>query len=235
MRGALEDSSMVTILSPEVSRFVRAVAPDPDETLAEMDAYADEEGFPTVGPEVGAFLRLLARTTDARRIFEFGSGYGYSAYWFAAALPEDGELVLTEVDEDELELAREYLTRGGYDDLARYELGDALETVERYDGPFEVVLIDHQKHRYVEAFEAIRPKVPVGGVVVADNAMTAGPIQFEKLLALVEGEDPGDVNEDTRGIADYLETVRGDPEFETVALPLGEGIAVSYRVRDGTS
>lgn len=223
------------VLSADVSRFVRAVAPERDETLTEMDGYADAEGFPTVGPEVGAFLRLLARTTDARRIFEFGSGYGYSAYWFAEALPDDGELVLTEVDAEELELAQEYLKRGGYDDLAHYELGDALETVQRYDGPFEVVLIDHQKHRYVEAFEAIRSKVPVGGVVVADNAMNAGPIQFEKLLELVEGRDPDDVNEHTRGIADYLETVRTDPDFETVALPLGEGIAVSYRVRDGTS
>ena len=107
---------------------------------------------------------------------------------------------------------------------------DALETVDRYEGPFDVVLIDHQKHRYPEAFEAIKSKVPVGGVIVADNAMTAGSIQFEKLLETVEtGQDPAGVNEDTRGIATYLDDVRTDPAFETVILPLGEGIAASYR------
>ncbi|MFC6717491.1 O-methyltransferase [Natrialbaceae archaeon GCM10025810] len=220
---------MVDVISDEIARFVRAIGPDPDETLIEMDERAAAEGFPHVGPEVGAFLRMTARLTDARRIFEFGSGYGYSAYWFAEALPEDGELVLTEVDEDELELAREYMAEGGYDDVARYELGDALEAVDRYDGPFDAVLIDHQKHRYEEAFETVRPKVSVGGVVVADNAITAGPIEFEKLLAIAEGRDPGEVNEHTRGIADYLERVTGDPSFETIVLPLGEGIAVSYR------
>ncbi|MFC7230611.1 O-methyltransferase [Saliphagus sp. GCM10025308] len=222
---------MVDVLADEIARFVRATGPKPDETLAEMDEYAAAEGFPHVGPEVGGFLRLLARLADAERIFEFGSGYGYSAYWFAEALPDDGEIVLTEVDADELELAKSYLERGGYDALASYELGDALETVEDYEGPFDVALIDYQKHRYTEAFEAIKPKLAVGGVIVADNAMRAGIIQFEKLLEIVEGGDPDDVNEHTRGIATYLETVRADPDFETVVLPLGEGIAVSYRVR----
>ncbi|WP_254767818.1 O-methyltransferase [Salinilacihabitans rarus] len=221
---------MSSVLTDEVARFVAATAPEPDETLVEMDEYAAAEGFPHVGPAVGSVCRLVARMVDAERIFEFGSGYGYSAYWFAEALPDDGEIVLTEVDADELELAREYLREGGYDDRARYELGDALETVERYDGPFDVVLIDHQKHRYREAFEAVRPKVPVGGALVADNAMKAGIIEFEKLLAIAEGGDPDAVNEHTRGIADYLDAVRTDPAFETVVLPLGEGIAVSYRV-----
>ncbi len=221
---------MVDVLSDEIARFIRAVGPDPDETLREMDDYAEREGFPHVGPEVGAFLRFVARMADAGRIFEFGSGYGYSAYWMAAALPDDGEIVLTEVDEDELELAREYMDRGGYDDLAQYELGDAMETVEDYTGPFDVVLIDHQKHRYADAFEAVRSKVPVGGVVIADNAITAGPIDFEALLTIAEGGAPDDVNEHTRGIADYLERVTDDPDFETIVLPLGEGIAASYRV-----
>ncbi|AFZ71718.1 O-methyltransferase [Natronobacterium gregoryi] len=224
---------MVDVLSDEIEQFVRTVGPDPDETLSEMDEYAREHGFPHVGPEVGGVLRLLARLTDARRIFEFGSGYGYSAYWFAEALPEDGEIVLTEVDEDELEMARGYMAQGGYDDLAWYELGDALETIGRYDGPFDVVLIDHQKHRYVEAFEAIREKVPVGGVVVADNAIAAGVIEFDKLQELIAGDATAaeiDANDHTEGIADYLEHVTTAPAFETVLLPLGEGIAVSYRV-----
>ncbi|MFP8888867.1 O-methyltransferase [Natrialbaceae archaeon A-CW2] len=218
------------VLDGDVERFVRAMAPEPDETLREMDAYAEEADFPHVGPEVGGFLRLVARMVGAKRVFEFGSGYGYSAYWFAEALPEDGELVLTEVDADELELAETYLGRGGYHDIARYELGDAMETVGQYDGPFDVVLIDHQKHRYADAFEAIKPKLPIGGAIIADNAMRAGIIDFDQLLEIAEGGSPTDVNEHTQGIATYLETVRADPDFETVVLPLGEGIALSYRI-----
>ncbi|MCU4925287.1 O-methyltransferase [Halobacteria archaeon AArc-dxtr1] len=231
---------MSDVLTDDVYRFVRAAGPQPDAVVAEMDEYAEREGFPNVGPDAGGFLRLLARLADAERIFEFGSGFGYSAYWFAEALPEGGEIVLTEVDADELDLAREYLSRGGFDDLARYEQGDALETIERYDGPFDVVLIDHRKPDYVDAFEAVKSKIPVGGAIVADNAMSAAVVDFDALLSIVESRAAGDdaaaddriddVDEHTAGVAAYLERVRADPDFETTIVPVGEGLAVSYRI-----
>jgi caffeoyl-CoA O-methyltransferase len=211
----------------DVETFAATVGPEPDEVLAEMDARADETGFPTVGPAVGGWLQQLAETVGARRIFEFGSGFGYSAYWFGRALPADGEIVLTEVDEDELQDAREYLSRGGFADIARFELGDAVETVTTYDGPFDVLLIDNEKDRYVEAFEAVREKVPVGGVVLADN-MTAGPFEFETIDRLVVGDGEAD-DAMAAGVAEYLEHVRAAPGFQTTLLPLGEGLAVSRR------
>lgn len=218
---------MEDVVPEHIERFARLVGPDGDEVVAEMDTYAEETGFPTVGPAVGGWLRLLARMVDARRVFEFGSGFGYSAYWFAGAIPPGGEVVLTEFDAENCERAREYLARGGYEDRTVVEQGDAIETVERYDGPFDVVLIDNEKHRYAEAFGAVREKVAPGGVVLADNAITAGPIEFEALADLVAGEDV-ETNDATRGIAEYFEVVRSDPEFETTLIPVGEGVAVSY-------
>jgi predicted O-methyltransferase YrrM len=215
----------------DVERYVEATAPEPDALAQEMDDYAAEMGFPHVGPAVGATLRMLAGMVDAERVFEFGSGFGYSAYWWAQALPADGEVVLTEFDADELDDAREFMTRAGFDDLARYEHGDAMETIERYDGPFDAVLVDHQKERYADAFHAVRDKVAPGGVVVADNTLSAGIISFDDLLGHFADDHPlDDASDATKGIAEYLETVRADDAFETVVLPLGEGIAVSYRV-----
>lgn len=224
---------MSDIVPTDTQRFVRAVGPAPDETLEEMHEFAVNNDFPHVGPEVGGWLALLARLVAAERIFEFGSGYGYSGYWFSQSLPDDGEIVLTEFDEDELDMARDYMTRGGFDTTVHFEHGDAMETIEQYDGPFDVVLIDHQKHRYRDAFEAVREKVAPGGVIVADNAMTAGIIEFDKLLERMEGGDPK-INEHTQGIAEYLGTVRDDPEFETSVLPLGEGLAVSHKLNQAT-
>jgi len=215
---------------PDVTEaFARTLAPERDDVIEAMDERADREGFPTVGPAVGGWLRLLARAVDAERVFEFGSGYGYSAYWVAPAIPDDGQIVLTEIDKDELDDARENLAAGGFANRARFEHGDAIETVDDYDGPFDLVLIDNEKHRYAEAFEAVRDKVAPGGIVAADNAIEAGPLDFEDVHALVRGEDV-EANEMSRGMADYLETVRDDPAFETSLLPLGEGMAVSIRL-----
>ncbi len=217
----------------DIETFATAVGPRPDDVIAEMDRRADETGFPTVGPAVGGWLTQLAGLVEAERIFEFGSGFGYSAYWFLRGMDDDGEIVLTEIDRDELDEAREYLARGGVADRAAFELGDAIETAESYDGPFDIVLIDNEKDRYVEAFETIREAVPVGGIVVADNALE-GPFEFETIYELFAkgSEESGGVDlASARGIAAYLECVRDAPAFETTLLPLGEGLAVSHRIR----
>jgi caffeoyl-CoA O-methyltransferase len=219
----------MTVLPPDVARFVRATGPTHDEVQAAMAAHAEEHDFPIIGPEAGGVLRLLARLTNARRIFEFGSGFGYSAYWFLRGMPDDGSIVLTEFDADELAMAREFFERAGLSDRSTFEDGDAIDIVDDYDGPFDVVLVDNEKHRYVEAFEHVRDKVSTGGVVVADNVM-AGPVDFDALLAYVEGGEIDDADESTRGIAAYLERVRADELFETIVLPLGQGLAVSTRI-----
>ncbi len=222
-------------VTDDIEAFTTAIGPEPDEVLVEMDRRAMATDFPTVGPAVGGWLQQLTGLAGAERIFEFGSGFGYSAYWFARALPADGEVVLTEIDADELNAARDYLKRGGYADRAQFELGDAIRTVERYDGPFDLVLIDNEKDRYVEAFEAIRSKVSAGGLVVADNAME-GPFGFDTVRQLfVDGDIPSNLDSDeidpARGVVAYLEHVRSTDAFETTLLPLGEGLAVSRRRR----
>lgn len=217
----------MSVLPPEVASLAECLGPQSDEIIEAMHEQSAKMDFPTVGPEVGSWLSLLVGASGARRVFEFGSGFGYSGYWFARALPSDGEIVLTEVDEDELALAREFFEQAGLTDITEFEHGDAIATIDRYQGPFDIVLIDNEKQRYLEAFHAVREKLRPGSLVLADNAVTAGPIDREDVLAMLEGEHPPDPTEASRGIAEYLEHVRGRADLETSLLPLGEGVAVS--------
>ncbi|ELZ99041.1 caffeoyl-CoA O-methyltransferase [Haloferax mucosum ATCC BAA-1512] len=219
------------IVSDETRRFLAATAPEHDAVQDEMAAYASEHGFPIIGPEAGGVLRFLATLAGAKRLFEFGSGFGYSATWFAGGMADDAELFLTEHDPDELDMAREFLERAGLADRSTFLEGDALELVETIDGEFDLVLFDHQKHRYAEAFDLVRDRVEVGGVVVADNVMR-GPIDFGALTDWSEGtvQALDGANADTRGIGAYLDAVRSDPRYETIVLPVGNGLAVSTRV-----
>jgi len=229
----------------EIARFSGRIRPESGDVLSEMEAYANREGFPIVGPDVGAWLCQLARINDASRIFEFGSGYGYSACWFVRALPGDGEIVLTEGSQENLDLARTYLDRLGASDLATFEVGDAVETAARYDGQFDLALIDIEKYQYVDAFEAIRESIPLGGAIVADNTMSAGrekpddTVDFEVLLAALEDPTydiqetalPAETKAHTEGILEYLTHVRDQPDFESTLLPLGDGVTVTTRLR----
>ncbi|WP_435097516.1 O-methyltransferase [Halarchaeum sp. P4] len=217
---------MADVLTDDVAALIDAANPAPEETLTEMADHATQRGFPYVGPAVGQFLRTLAAANGAERVFEFGSGFGYSAAWWAGVLPAEGDVVLTDFDESNLADAREFL-EGSYPPTFHYEVGDAFDSYERHEGPWDAVLVDHDKGRYPEAFEAVRDDLRPGAVVVADNVME-GPVTPDEVRAALEGEEPA--SEAAAGVADYLELVRDDPDFETALVPLGEGVAVStYR------
>ncbi len=81
------------ITNPTIEGYIRGLLARHDEpVLLEMEAEAKEKGFPIVGRMVGVVLEILARSIGAKRVFELGSGYGYSGYWFARAVGSDGEL-----------------------------------------------------------------------------------------------------------------------------------------------
>lgn len=196
---------------------------DTDPLLAEMTEHGQDRDFPTVGPAAGRVLRLLARLVDADRIFEFGSGFGYSAAWFLDALPPAGEIVLTDYDADNLAEADTFLGGSTGGTTVHLEAGDAIETFKTYDGPFDIVLIDHDKEAYVDALELATPHVPPGGLVIADN-MLGGPVTPAEVRAALQG---GDAEGATAGVAAYIATVRDETTADSVLLPIGEGLLVS--------
>lgn len=222
----------MTQLHPEpVGRLLEWMGPPADGVLAEMETRAEREGFPTVGPEVGRTLALCTRLTGARSVLELGSGFGYSAYWIARALPADGEVVLTERDGGLVEDARAYFERGDLADRAVFEHGDAVEIASGYGRSFDLVVLDHDTAAYVEGFEAVCDSIEPGGVVVADNVVaTDGGLTPEDLLTTLDGA-PAPTSR-ARDAAAYYEYVRDLPAFETYLLPVGEGVAISCRLSE---
>ena len=217
--------------SPTLEAFLEATAPDPTPLQREMAETAAELSFPIVGSVAGGVLAQITRLTGAEQVFEFGSGFGYSATWFVRGGAT--HVRCTEFDENEVELGQEFVSDAGLENRISFEYGDAMETIERYDGPFDLVLIDHQKHRYADAYDAVKPKLADSAVVVADN-LIRGPLDFETLAAHFTDGDPlpsRKADEATWGIGTYINRVRGDDDAETVVLPVGSGLAVSIVTR----
>src|SRR6185436_18739018 len=73
----------VEIVDPRIMEYLRRLYDDGDPVRTEMEALAEKRRFPIVGPLVGRHLELLTRAIGAQRVFELGSGYGYSALHFA--------------------------------------------------------------------------------------------------------------------------------------------------------
>ena len=126
---------------------------DGDAVREEMEALARERGFPIVGPLVGRHLEVLARAIGARRVFELGSGFGYSALYFARAVGEQGEVHCTELDEDNVRLGRQFLERAGLGRRVTYHCQEASAALRQVGGQFDIVYNDIDKTGYPEIVE----------------------------------------------------------------------------------
>jgi caffeoyl-CoA O-methyltransferase len=161
---------MAEIVNPDVERYMRALQDRHDEpVLLEMEREAAERDFPIINRLCGVAVEVLARSINARRVFELGSGYGYSAYWFARATGDGGEVHCTDTDQENARKAEEYLSRAGLWDRIRYHVGDAVSELGKVDGEFDVVYCDINKDGYPAAWRAARDRIRVGGLYICDS------------------------------------------------------------------
>src|SRR5262245_6398043 len=164
----------MAIVDEKVEAYLASLCPTTDVVQLEMERVGAERGFPIVGPLVGRLLRQIATATGARDVFEMGSGFGYSTLFFALAVGEGGGVVHTEWDPRLSEEAGIHLRRAGMAALVTFEVGDALEVIKNYPGPFDIVFIDVEKQDYPAAFDLARVRVRPGGFIVVDNVLWKG-------------------------------------------------------------
>ena len=158
-----------------------------------------------VSRETGALLYMLARSSNARTIVEFGTSFGISTLHLAAALRDNGggRLITSEFEPSKAARARDNLKAGGLLDLVEIREGDALETLS-VDLPdtIDLVLLDGAKALYPEILSLLESRLELGALIVADNADMS---------------------------PDYLKRVRS-PGSGYMSVPFGEDVDLSMRV-----
>lgn len=209
------------LLNPTVSTYLQQLAYHGDSVLTEMEERARADGFPIVGPVVGRICYQIARMIGARRVFELGSGFGYSTLWFARAIAENGggEVHYTVWDEALARDAREYLRRAGLDHLVRFHVGEAADALKQARGTFDLIFNDIVKHQYPASLPVIKDKLRVGGVLIVDNMLWGGRVF-----------DEYDATEATEGVREATRLLFTDREFVATLLPVHDGVVVALRV-----
>ena len=181
------------------------------EELATFTRQSRSDSAMLSGPIEGTLLQILALAVGARRILEVGTFTGFSAQMMAAALPEDGELVTCDTDEETGAVARDFIERGGLGDRITQRFGPALETMSALEGQFDLVFIDADKENYIEYYERAMELLSPTGIIAVDNVLWGGRV--------LEPKDSSD-----RAIAALNEHVKADPRVRHVLLPVRDGV-----------
>jgi predicted O-methyltransferase YrrM len=214
---------MEGLYHPALTAYLENLVERPHPVLLEMEQRAAETNFPIVGPLVGQLFYWLTRLTGARHVFELGSGFGYSTAWFALAVRDNGGGVVhhTVWDADLSQQAQHYLARMGLSDLMTYHVGEAVETLQRVGGEYDIIFCDIDKQGYPASLPVVKRHLRVGGLALYDNMFWSGRVW-----------DAQDTSEATEAIRTLTQAVTRDPDLQTLLVPMRDGVLAAIKLRE---
>lgn len=211
------------MMNDKLHAYIEAIIPDRPEMLSKMEHYARENAVPIMElAGIEAMLQLL-RIQGPETILEVGTAIGYSALRMAYALPES-KIVTIERDAERYQLAEQYINEAGKSRQILIIKGDALEVEDHVQkhGPFDAIFIDAAKGQYQRFFEIYSRHLSQDGMIITDNVLFKGlvyepDIENKRIRSLVKKID---------GFNKWL---MNHPDYYTVILPVGDGVAISKK------
>jgi len=176
-----------------------------------------------IGPDQGAFLKLLVGAIGARQAIEIGTFTGYSAISIARALPKNGQLLCCDVNGEWTAIARRYWKEAGLDRRIELKLAPALETLEGLigkgkEGSFDFAFIDADKTGYDAYYEACLKLLRPGGLIALDNMLWGGAVA-----------DPKAKDKDTLAIRALNEKISNDARVDASLVTIGDGVMLARK------
>lgn len=206
-------------VNPAIERYMQELIENKSQhVLVEMEALAKQKNFPIVGRLVGMSLEVLAKMVNAKRVFEFGSGYGYSAYWFARAVGSNGQVICSDSKLANKEQAEGFLSSVDLWRRITFCIGHAQEIFSQTEGFFDICYNDVDKNEYPSVWKLAKEKIKPGGLYIADNVLWHG-----KVIAR------NNIDEWTQAILEHNQMIFDDPEFDAFINPTRDGVMVVRR------
>jgi len=207
-------------IQDDVEEYLYKLLPERDVVMGEMEAYAEMNRVPIIGPAVARLLALLVQVSGAKRIFEMGSAIGYSTIWLARAAGPKGKIFYTDGDPANAHRAKVYFRMAGVTKRIEVKIGNALELVKKAPGKFDMIFNDVDKHQYPEAFRAALPKLRRGGLFITDNTIWSGKA----------ARPAADDDKNTRGVQEFNRLVYASKELYPVLIPLRDGVTICCKL-----
>ncbi len=205
-------NARLEIVHPDIRSYLANLAPESDPLVATMEAEAAASNFPIVGRATGRWLEQLTRMVGGKRVFEFGSGYGYSALFFARAVGPGGEVHGSDTNPKWIDLHRELWTGHALADRVHLTVGWGKDALAAVPGDLDVFLIDSTKVQYGDDLDLALSRCRAGGLVLVDNVLWGGRVTG------------GEQDDTTAAIHAFNRKVFA--QHDVNVLPVGDGLAV---------
>lgn len=208
--------SFFSELNPEMDNYLEIHSSEESEILQKLreETLRDApQSHMISGKQQGRFLSIISQMMKPKRILELGTFTGYATLCLAEGLAEDGKITTLDINEELAYLPKKYFAESQYSHQIEFRLQDAREYLQNCDETFDLVFIDANKSAYVDYFNWLKPRLRSGSVLLFDNVLWYGKILEENPKSKM-----------TRKIKELNQIASQDPDFESVILPIRDGI-----------
>ncbi len=205
-----------------IIRYLRDTIPQSEGQLFEMEQYAKKNEVPISQPESIRLIEVLLKMMRAEKILEIGSAIGYSAIRMSRAT--NAEVITVELSDEMADIAEENFKKAGLSEKIRLIRGDGRQVLEEMAGKelFDVIFVDAAKGQYMEIFDDCTRLLKKGGVLISDNILYKGMTATDELVVRRKITI-------VRRLRAYLEMLKNNKNFSTAIVPIGDGVALSFK------
>ncbi len=216
---------MSNINKDYIEDYIRMVTPNNTEVLRELEDYAKLNHVPIVHPEVAQLLKVLIKIKGAKRILEIGTAIGYSSIIMAQSMEKDGKVVTIERRQDMVEKAKKNITNLNLQRQIEILEGEANDILPKLNNKFDFIFVDAAKGKYMEYFPYCINLIKDEGVIVSDNVLFKGMVANNDLVIRRKKTI-------VRRMREYIDKILNDCMLDSCIIPIGDGVAVSYKRRN---
>ncbi len=204
-----------------IIRYLRDLLPKREGLSLRMEQFAKEYGVPISQPETMKLLEVLIRLGRVDSVLEVGCAIGYSAIHFCLAGASRVDTV--ELSPEAARVARQNFAQAGLSQAITLLEGDAREILPTLNGEYDMIFMDAAKAQYQEFFPHCMRLLKKGGLLVSDNVLYKGMIATDELVLRRKITI-------VKRLRQYLSMLSSHEELETTVLPIGDGVALSYKI-----
>lgn len=214
------------IVDERMVTFIHSLETENSEILETIEKEALDTFVPIIRKEMQSFLKVLLAIKKPKRILEVGTAVGFSAILMSEYAPEDCHITTIEKYEKRIPIAKENFKRAGREEKITLLEGDALEILKEMEGSFDFIFMDAAKGQYIYYMPEVVRLLAKDGVLISDNVLQDGDI-IESRFAVERRNRT--IHSRMR---EYLYELKHHKLLETSIIPLGDGVALSTKVRE---
>jgi predicted O-methyltransferase YrrM len=214
------------IVDDRIREYIHSLESSQGSLLDAIEQEALDHYVPIVKRETASFLKTMVAAVRPSGILEIGTAVGYSALLMCSVMPKDCHITTIEKYEKRIPIARENFRKAGEEARITLLEGDAEERLKELSGQtFDFVFMDAAKGQYLNWLPLLLPLMPVGSILVSDNVLQEGDIAQSRFAVLRRNRT---IHSRMR---EYLYELKHMEELETAIIPIGDGVALSTRVK----